>query len=296
MLDPERIYRLAHEGRWAEGLECIHAQPNAVTADGRVRAAFRTFEEAFVHHVQENDLTEECSASLEKLILLHSSGIYRVGRERFEQLVGRLVAWHWERDEDETARQYARFAPEVAVCAEVLEGEESREEANAAPRRVEVEHTQQERIQMTARLPLSERDHTVCLFKSPQEEAFFRAIREAFPTYTPYPNVALSSLVDFEAIRDELSGSERSYFFRGIVDCVLFDQHQGYQPVYFFELDSTHHDDPTRQQNDAYKDRILSLAGHRLYRVRQRAGSMRRQDFVQLLRETLDERHPTTIY
>jgi hypothetical protein len=112
--------------------------------------------------------------------------------------------------------------------------------------------------------------------------------------YTPYPNVALSSLIDYEAIRDQLSADERTFFFKGIVDCVIFDQHEQYRPIYFFELDSAHHDAPDRRENDRRKDRIVSCAGHRLYRIRPQAPDVTQRDFAALLR-TVTRRAPVSI-
>lgn len=52
---------------------------------------------------------------------------------------------------------------------------------------------------------------TIRLFKSRQEENFYEAVRRVFPTYHPYPNVALSCVLDYQAIKDQLSEKARSY-------------------------------------------------------------------------------------
>jgi len=109
---------------------------------------------------------------------------------------------------------------------------------------------------------------TIKLFKSQQEENFFEAVRRAFPTYTPYPNVALSSVLDINAFKDDLSPKERSYFFRAVVDSVVFDARDSYTPKFFFELDSVHHDSLQAQENDAMKDSIFKAANVKLTRIR----------------------------
>jgi hypothetical protein len=109
---------------------------------------------------------------------------------------------------------------------------------------------------------------TVRLFKSPQEENFFGALREAFPHYLPYPNVAMSCVVDLRAIRDALSDSEREYFFKAVIDFVLYDPASGHEPLHFFELDSKFHDNEKARQNDAFKNAILDAAGIKLIRIR----------------------------
>ncbi len=109
---------------------------------------------------------------------------------------------------------------------------------------------------------------TIRLFKSKQEENFYEAVRRVFPTHHPYPNVALSCVLDYPAIKDQLSEQAKSYFFRGIVDSVLFDVGAGYVPVYFIELDSSFHDDPKAQVNDQLKDAIFRAANTKLMRIR----------------------------
>jgi hypothetical protein len=155
------------------------------------------------------------------------------------------------------------------------------------PQRAEVDHPERDRVRVTVTTPATVVTHSLSLFKSSQEAAFFHALRTVFQMYTPYPNVALSSLIDFDAIRDRLSAEERDYFFKGIVDCVLFDPHDDYRPIHFFELDSSHHDDPDQQEKDAYKDRIIAAAGHRLYRVRPQVCPVTTDDFVATLRGVL---------
>ena len=292
MLDPERMYQLAHAAAWTEGLRLVHQHPEAAASDPPVRQAVQTFADAFFASLDDTLRTADEAEALEKWLLLHHGGFWTLAPDRFEQSVAALVRWHRQHNRRNAARQAARFAPELPVCADVLA--EDVPDAPAFPRRV-LDHPLAEAIEVSANQPAPGVDHATGLFRSPQEEAFFHALREAFPTFAPYPNVALSSLIDFEALRGDLSASERAFFFKGIVDCVLFDPHAGYRPVYFFELDSTHHDAPTQQQNDHYKDRILALAGHRLYRIRPQVRGIGQPDFVQLLRAAIDPR-PVTIH
>lgn len=112
------------------------------------------------------------------------------------------------------------------------------------------------------------KSHTTKLFKSKQEENFFQAVRMAFPTHHPYPNVALSCVLDYEAIRDMLTPQQREYFFKAIIDNVLFDVGSGYEPRFFIELDSLHHDDPRAAINDEMKDAIFRAANVKLIRIR----------------------------
>lgn len=284
------MYQLAQAEAWTEGLRLVHQHPEEAASDPPVRQAVQTFADAFFASLDEAIHTAEEADCLEKWLLLHHGGFWTLDSARFEQSVAALVEWHVQSDALNAARQAARFAPEVPVCAAVLADYDVDEPAF---QRTVLDHPQAERIEVSVNQSAPGVDHAASLFRSPQENAFFRALREAFPTYTPYPNVALSSLLDFDALRDDLSASERAFFFKGIVDCVLFDPQVDYRPVYFFELDSAHHDDPSQQQNDRYKDRILARAGQRLYRIRPQAGGIAQSDFVQLLRSIIDPRPVT---
>ncbi len=111
------------------------------------------------------------------------------------------------------------------------------------------------------------------------------AAREVFATYFVYPNVALSSLVDYDRLKAHRSGTERRYFFHARIDCVVFDQHDGYRPRFFFELDSPFHDADDRQMRDRHKNRILALAGQRLYRIRPQIRYPDRAAYIALLKD-----------
>lgn len=129
---------------------------------------------------------------------------------------------------------------------------------------------------------------TIKLFKSQQEENFFEAVRRAFPTYNPYPNVALSSVLDIDSFKDELSPKERGYFFRAVVDSVVFDARDSYTPKFFFELDSVHHDSLQAQENDAMKDSIFKAANVKLTRIRGYGSkALTVQDFERLVLDVM---------
>lgn len=136
-----------------------------------------------------------------------------------------------------------------------------------------------------AEIEIAATNYTTSLFKSNQEIEFFMGVREVYPMFTAYQNVALSCVMDFEKIKDSLSPEEKEFFFKGIIDCVVFDQHNSYKPTKFFELDSSYHDSPKQKQKDNYKDNILSLAGQKLCRVRKTSANQGRMEFIKLIRE-----------
>ncbi|MCL5426234.1 MAG: DUF2726 domain-containing protein [Gammaproteobacteria bacterium] len=123
-------------------------------------------------------------------------------------------------------------------------------------------------VSIKATTTTSENQKTTRLFKSRQEQLFFEAVREAFPTYHPYPNVAVSCVIDYSSIRDILSTEAREYFFKAIIDSVVFDSGKGYEPRFFIELDSHYHDNERAAKNDRMKDEIFKAANVKLIRIR----------------------------
>lgn len=106
------------------------------------------------------------------------------------------------------------------------------------------------------------------LFKSKLESEFYQALKNVFPTYFIYPNVALSNIFDFDKIQDNLGAESKSYFFKAIIDFVVYDPVDNHNPKYFFEVDSAYHDSDKAKRNDALKDDIFSIANIELIRIR----------------------------
>ncbi len=272
-VDHEVFYRLLYDRQWAALLDRLHRHHAAVAADPLLARAAETVVDAFCEALAATG-PAAVADELEKLFLLHTGGFYRLPADRFEPVVEALVTLHADRPQ--AALGYARFCPDNPHCAAVLQ-------AQAPPARVA--HAQEAVLDLAVQTPLTGADHTIRLFKSQQEVDFFLAVREVFATYFVYPNAALSCLVDYDQVKEHLTGAERQYFFRALVDCVVFDQHDGYRPRYFFELDSSLHDTEEQQAKDRHKERILSLAGQRLHRLRRRDADAGRAAFVALLRE-----------
>ena len=269
--DPEQLYRSAFAAQWDVGLDWLHRHGAAAAADDGLSRAARTFTDALLT----TSPTSALGAALEKLFLLHTGRLYRLTEPQFERVVERLVLHHHDRPE--AALGYARFCPGNARCAETIRH-------HGAPVRQPVPSGEGHTVTQT-RPRTDVPGATRPLFRSQQEADFFMAVRDVFAAYFAYPNVALSTLVDFEQVRERLSERERGFFFRGLVDCVVFDQHAGYRPVLFFELDSPLHDEAAQQDRDRIKDRVLALAGQRLYRIRRPKEAQGRAGFVALLRE-----------
>lgn len=197
-----------------------------------------------------------------------------------ERLAEKIILGH-RSTQVQSALLYARKYPHLSVSIELLQ-----EFERTQPK--VVEHSQQRTIHVTVNREVEAVNHTISLFKSKQEYEFYRAVREVYSTYLVFPNVAVSALVDFEQIKHLLEPHERNYFFKALVDCVVFDAENAFKPFKMLEIDSEYHDSEKQQAKDQIKDKIMAKAGQRLLRIRVKA-RMSEQGLTRLIREVTRE-------
>ena len=232
----------------------------------------------------EHDLKNASSQSvLETIFALKKGKVYELSDHTLTQVVAKLAKVYEQQGSRQEAYNFAKMRPNELICAEIIK---SYEESNSTL----VEHSQMRKIQVTT----NERnispniDYTRSLFgspPSPQEKYFYDACRERFPSHIIYPNVALQVVIDYDKIKPKLSKDEHKYFLAAVIDCVIFDQDNDYKPIYFFELDSSFHSKPRVMQNDELKDKIFSISGHKLYRIRRIAKHQGKDEFIQVIKE-----------
>lgn len=140
-------------------------------------------------------------------------------------------------------------------------------------------------ISVTHNKNIGDVDFTIPLFKSNREINFFQAVKEFFPNYHTYPNVAISCIIDYNKIESSLTSEQKDYFLKSIIDCVVFDSFENYQPKYFFEIDSDYHDEDSRKIKDSWKDHFFSIAGQKLYRIRPLEKRSDKEMFLNILKE-----------
>ncbi len=249
-LEAEAVYRLGYEEEWGQVINLLRRHRDQIAQDERLQIAFaQTLEGWFFTDWSAWDPIV-LNDALEKLFYLYLGGALHLPERHVLTSVSVLVDWYKDRNLQK-AYQLARAFPDQADFKPVIAKYNNTIINNKISGK-----------------PYKGRNLTTSLFKSKQEEQFFYAVRQVFPSFAVHPNVALSALVDFQAIQGRLSGEEAAYFFRAVVDCVVFDQHKRYVPVYFFELDSVYHEQADQQHRDHMKDRIISLAGKTVQRIR----------------------------
>jgi hypothetical protein len=277
-IDHEHIYILIQRKKWLEALNNVSKYFQGRSLDELTMRAVETFEDMFFAELEKDILIDDIQFILERLDMFHKGNYNKLSEDRYYKISIELVKIYSKQGLCEEAYSYARNYPEDEICFEAINVYQ-----NSSPKIIE--HSQSQKITVTENRNIADVNYTTSLFKSNQEIEFFMGIRQVYPLFTAYPNVSISCVIDYEKIRDGLLPEEKEFFFKGIIDCVIFDHHDSYKPIKFFELDSSSHDSPKQQQKDKYKDNILSLAGQKLCRIRKTSANQGRVEFVKLIRE-----------
>jgi hypothetical protein len=259
LIDTEKLFKQLATKDWDSLAEILFEHKNSIHKDPYLPRVAQLFESEFFDHISS-------LAANEKLTKLrHISLIIESNRSSFaKDFVDRAIDEKLQalkESGDKGLASYASTYFDRPLAKQLLkelrrDSPEKLAEARQFATRIEAVTVQKSSAK------------TIRLFKSPQEQIFFNALREAFPHYLPYPNVAMSCVVDLNAIRESLSYEEKEYFFKAVIDFVLYDPMSGHEPLHFFELDSKFHDSEKAKRNDTLKNAIFSAAGIKLIRIR----------------------------
>ena len=279
MLNQEDLFKAIQKENWDSLISILHKNKKLIASDSLLSLAARTFENEFLKKVKDypND-KKEITNTLESLWLLHQGGYFKLTEDNHKQLVCEIV----KRKNENLAEAYnfAKTYPKEEICKAIIT-----EYERLVPKKVE--HSQQDKIKVTETREIASVDYTINLFKSYQEIEFFNALKNTFPTYQVYPNVVISCLLNWQYLQYDLDEEEKKLFFRGIVDFVVFDQVEGFKPIYFFEIDSVFHDTEEQKIKDRIKDSIFSKAGVRIKRIRKTNKMVGEQEFIKLIRDLI---------
>jgi len=221
---------------------------------------------------------------LEQFYVLHKGDNFKfqLKESDFEKLIEKIVNEYYQDGKLENAFKYATEYPKNERCKKIIEEYETEQLKT-------IHHSQSNKITLKKNDEISKIDNTTSLFKSKQEYRFYRAVREVFQSFMVFPNVGINTVINFDTIKNELSQEERRFYFMGLIDCVVIDQENDYKPIKFVELDSITHDNKKQQNNDRMKDKIIGLAGHKLYRIRRDSKEITENEFISLIRENIKE-------
>ena len=210
----------------------------------------------------------------ERIILFRVAKRISLSDAQFRELVRRSL-YFWRNDHEKTVG-IARLLPLDNRCAALL-----RTAGESVEQQVSGISVRDNRIADRAdNSPVAVRS----LFRSEQEKEFYQSVKAGYPQHLVCANVSLNAVIELDLIRHILSEREIRFFYRALLDTVVFDPKNDYLPVLAFELDSPLHDDALQRERDLKKDRILSAAGLRLVRIRPDRKQLGAKDFLALLR------------
>lgn len=239
MFERESLFQMLANKEWDEIAKIIYKNPDIIQSDPVTQQAVMLFENEF--------FTEMESLSPKEMLLgfEYPGLVIELKQKCFSKsFVARFLDNKLEALQALNSESLVNFAAshqERPLARKILEGINSKKPEV-------ISDICRENVTVKATKTTEGYPKIINLFKSHQEENFFEAIRKSFPTYHPYPNVSLSSVLDFGAIKKELNDKERDYFFRAVIDSVVFDSSKGYRPMHFIELDSHYHDNKYAQK------------------------------------------------
>ena len=259
MLDAESIFQMLANKEWEHIARTMHENPQRIGSDPVFAHATKLFEVEFFVETDQLPIAEKLKVYKfpSMLIQLKQRVFSRSFDNTFIERKLRLL----KEAENEHLLGYALDNRDHPLAVEIIK------EINAqAPEKIS--DAVRPKVSIKSTSTGNGKPKTTNLFKSRQEQMFFDAVRDVFPTHHPYPNVAVSCVIDHSEVKEHLSVSENDYFFKAIVDFVIFDSANDYEPKYFIELDSSYHDTQRAVKNDRMKDSIFQAANAKLIRIR----------------------------
>jgi hypothetical protein len=124
------------------------------------------------------------------------------------------------------------------------------------------------------------------IFNSAQEHEIYAYLTQIFPNHLVVPNAGLQAIFQYEPLRRVLDRSDFDYYLRAQVD-YLVTSSANYLPICGIEVDSDWHDTTKQQARDERKDRIFTVGGIPLLRVRKQGSpsfNAVRQDLQEAVR------------
>ncbi len=270
----ETVYAWLATKNYKELREFLFRGKDKIKNDPMLSAATKTVEDEFVRLSKEGLTDDDYWYSLEMLHNFHPK-FYQIGEENYKSLT--LILVNKYKDDLKKAIRFANIFPDEGLSKEVIKLHSETETQT-------IEHDWQEYIKITHNPIPTNIEASISLFKSLEEQKLYLALRQVFDSYLVYPNVAMSNIINFNAISGQLTPKEGEYFYKSVIDFIIFDQLKGYKPIYFLELDSVWHDLDRVEENDKIKDKIFSLAGLKLIRIRHNANKkIDEQTFIELI-------------
>ncbi len=265
-----KIYEAAQNNDWERLIDYLRWSKKEIDKDDLLRNAFNnTISGLFASNWEELDKDKLVDGL--RIIDNFKNKYLNINDKQHEKAIEFLVMNLQETD-IKLANHYAKIKPGLSCSKKIIKAYKDSE-------RREILHAKTDKIRIDESIRISNSLHTISLFKSKQEKDFFYAVRDVFQMYSVYPNMAVSSVIDFESIKSKLNQQEREYFFKAVIDTVVVDHLNDFKPIHFFELDSHYHFEEKQKKKDSMKDKILRIAGCKLYRILKESNQVSIDDF-----------------
>lgn len=258
LFDREELFQLLAQRQWDELAKILHYNSEILKSDPIIQQAIKLFETEFFTDM-------ESLVPQEKFKHIEFTGLVIELKQKcfstnfVERFIDEKLRVFQAINHDGLI-SYAASNQERPLARKILSDIQKEKPESLAD-------ASRQSVSIKSNITNNEKKHTIKLFRSKQEEMFFEAVRKTFPLYHPYPNVALSCVLDFNAIKNKLTTKQKNYFFKAIIDSVVYDTDE-YDPIYFIELDSIYHDSENSKTNDKMKNDIFKAANVKLIRIR----------------------------
>lgn len=283
MLDRELLFQLLFDKEWERLSEQLYVHRKLLNQDQVLQQVANLFDTEFLGHLRGLTALEQVKTTR------HISLVIASERREFKESFWRplieikLQAMYEVKDKSlpSVASEWAHDIPLARELLVRLQHERPEELADARRNALNIKAA-------TVASSVTSTQYVTSIFRSPQERAFYLAMTEVVPKLLPFPNLAMSAVLNFEELDKKISIAAKRFFFSAQFDCVVVDPTQDYRPLHFFELDSKFHDTVEAKNRDRMKDEICAAAGVKLLRIRaleQKETS--REAFAQLIREIL---------
>ena len=278
MINQEEIYNLLQIENWKELIDIFYKRKDLIKNDTLLTQSLETTLKVITQKAIEFENSPNFVETLESILLL-GAGKWIILKEEQKEAITLAIINAKKDDNISYCYNYAKSYPENDMCKKIIA-----EFEKDLPK--EYTHSQGNNLSVTENTEIEQKvDYRKSLFNSIQEVEFYLALKRVFDTYQIYPNVGLSSILDFESVKNKLTSEERSFFFMSSVDFVVLEPFRNYFPIYFFEIDSVWHDSEDQKRRDKMKDKIFSSCGQKLYRIRKIDKSINDKEFEKLILE-----------
>lgn len=276
MINQEDIYNLLKERGYKKLLNSLYNHREQIKSEVILLEAAQVVEKELLRVAENEKSNEDFWVLVETLHAFHPK-LYQIQPDNFKKLTLLLADKH--QSNVKKSIKYANLFPEEKICQVIIQ-EHSQTEPQI------LEHNREEEIKLSHNPIPTNQVAKKSLFQSQEETKLFLALKRIFSTYQIYPNVPTNCLIDLKQIEPQLTKKEISFFHTSVIDFVVFEPFDNYRPIYFIELDSVWHNIHKNKENDQTKDKIFSLAGLRLIRIRHLRDELISQDtFLELVRE-----------